>query len=306
MGAHMFDTSRAGLLRLIQSGESELVEFKMSLPPETALARQMIAFANAKGGILIIGVDENGHTVGLSDSEAEAAAARLRRVASLVCEWSTHVGVAEVDSRKLVFMEIEPAPAHLVPTMTSAGEVYERRGTQNVRLTNTQSLRLIEKRSPEDHSPIPPHHPERPCKVFVAMSFREEQEPALVDYYNAMKRAVERTGLPIEIKRVDLIEGDYEISQKLMDEIEAADIILADFTLNSANVYFELGYARGSKKRVVQTARKDVALEFDVRSWRTIIYRNATELEERLMLELKAAHDEVMKPNADRGVGEAA
>jgi len=126
------------------------------------------------------------------------------------------------------------------------------------------------------------------------MSFREEQEPALVDYFQAMKRAVHRTGLLIELKRVDLMEGDLEISQKLMDEIKQADVVLSDFTLSSANVYFELGYARGSNKRVIQTARKDTALEFDVRNWHTIIYRNATELEEKLILELKAARSEIM------------
>ena len=128
------------------------------------------------------------------------------------------------------------------------------------------------------------------------MSFREEQEPALVDYFGAMRRAVTRTGLPIELRRVDLMEGDYEISQRLMDAIREADVLLADFTLSSANVYFELGYARGHGKRVIQTARKDTRLEFDVRNWRTIIYKNATELEERLVLELKAAHDNVMAP----------
>ena len=116
-----------------------------------------------------------------------------------------------------------------------------------------------------------------------------------MDYFHAMKRAVERTKLAITVKRMDLMEGDYEISQQLMTEIDDADIVLADFTLNSSNVYFELGYARGNKKRVIQTARKDVPLEFDVRNWRTIVYRNATELEEKLLLELKAAHAEIMK-----------
>ena len=66
-----------------------------------------------------------------------------------------------------------------------------------------------------------------------------------MDYFGAMRRAVTRTGLPIELKRVDLMEGDYEISQRLMDAIREADVLLADFTLSSANVYFELGYARG-------------------------------------------------------------
>ena len=57
-----------------------------------------------------------------------------------------------------------------------------------------------------------------------------------MDYFGAMRRAVTRTGLPIELKRVDLMEGDYEISQRLMDAIREADVLLADFTLSFASL----------------------------------------------------------------------
>ena len=82
---------------------------------------------------------------------------------------------------------------------------------------------------------------------------------------------------------------DYEISQRVMDEINKADIVIADFTLSPANVYFELGYARGQGKQIIQTARKETRLEFDVRNWRTVFYRNATELEEKIVPELVEA-----------------
>lgn len=133
----------------------------------------------------------------------------------------------------------------------------------------------------------------RSCVAFVAMSFRDEEEPALVDYFRAMERAAARTNLPITMRRIDLVEGDYEISQRLMDETDAAEIVIADFTLSSRNVYFELGYARGRHKRIIQTARKGENLEFDVRNWRTTFYRNATELEDRFVAELMAAYADV-------------
>ena len=105
-----------------------------------------------------------------------------------------------------------------------------------------------------------------------------------------MQRAVTVTRLPIELRRIDLVEGDYEISQEVMNEIDEADIVLADFTLNARNVYFELGYARSAQKRIIQTARKETALEFDVRNWRTLFYRNATELESNLVGAFQAAY----------------
>ena len=127
------------------------------------------------------------------------------------------------------------------------------------------------------------------------MSFRNEEEPALVDYFEAMQRAKEATKLPIDLVRIDLVEGDYEISQKIMDEIDKSDVVLADFTLSPANVYFELGYARGRKRRIIQTARKGTTLEFDARNWRTIFYKNATELEKALKPALNDAYAEVIK-----------
>ena len=79
-----------------------------------------------------------------------------------------------------------------------------------------------------------------------------------------------------------------------MNRIDKSQIVLADFTLNSRNVYFELGYARGQRKRVLQTARKDTTLEFDTHHWRTLFYRNATELEQKLVLAFSKAYQEIL------------
>jgi Putative DNA-binding domain len=293
----MFDGTPANLLAIIAKGESEEVEFKSTLPPDAVLARHLSAFANTRGGILIVGVGDDGQPHGLPPQEAERTVERLRAVSTTVCDWSTRVGTVEIDGRKLAYLVVDTAPDHLAPAMTAAGEIYERHGQQTVLVGGTDRLRLVRKQG-VTANPFAQNIKDsgRACILFVAMSFRTEQEPALVDYFNSMKRAVIRTGLNIEVRRVDLLEGDYEISQKLMSEIEKSDIVLADFTLNSANVYFELGFARGCRKRVIQTARKDSVLEFDVRQWRTLVYRNATELEEKLELELRVAHEEVTNP----------
>jgi len=98
-----------------------------------------------------------------------------------------------------------------------------------------------------------------------------------------MLRAAEKARRNFELRRIDLIEGDYDIVDKIYKEIDAAHMVIADFTLSSANVYLELGYARGRGKYVIQTCRDDTQLEFDVRGRRTLIYRNATTLEHILL-----------------------
>ena len=127
------------------------------------------------------------------------------------------------------------------------------------------------------------------------MSFREEEEPALIDYYNAMRRAVRKINLPIDLFRIDLKEDDYEISKEIMKEIENSDFVICDFTLNSLNVYFEIGYARGKGLPIIQTARKETKLDFDVRNWKTIFYRNATELEIKIEQRMTQIYKKIVK-----------
>jgi len=262
------DSSDEGILRLIKSGESETVELKLKLPPDSQLARLLTSFANTSGGVLLIGVGDRSDIVGLDIIEALNYVDRLRKIGASLFNYSIEVGTKNFDGRNIVYAVIDPAPEHLKPIATSTGDIYQRLGDR------TEKIPAVTEIKPSDNS--------IQLRGFVAMSFREEEEPALVDYFEAMKRATKGLIVPIKLVRVDLIEGDYEISQKIMDEISNSDFVLVDFTLSPRNVYFEVGFARGCKKPIIQTARKGTTLEFDTRNWRTIFYKNATELEVKL------------------------
>jgi predicted HTH transcriptional regulator len=83
----MFDTSPDGLHRLIQQGESQTVEFKSSVPPPEAIARNLVAFANSDGGILLLGVGDDRRILGLTDEQVGEAIALLRRVVKSLLSW---------------------------------------------------------------------------------------------------------------------------------------------------------------------------------------------------------------------------
>jgi nucleoside 2-deoxyribosyltransferase len=87
-----------------------------------------------------------------------------------------------------------------------------------------------------------------PIRVFVAMSFRTEEEPALVDYWQAMLRAAKQARREFDLRRADEIEGDYEIMERVYKEIDSAQLVIADLMLSPSNVYLELGYGRGRGK----------------------------------------------------------
>lgn len=281
------------ILELVAGGESDHVEFKTQLPPEDIVARELVAFANVEGGLLLIGVTDQGQIVGLSKEEVKRAIDRLSQMTASLLPYPARVAAIEVQGKNIVYVYVDKAPEQFRPITTSRGAYYmrEKKVALFQGLSSIGDFYRSRFKEVLAEQPIPSHN--RCLNVFVAMSFREEEEPALVDYFRAMRRAADVTGLPIILMRIDLEEGDYEISQEIMEKIDQCHVVIADFTLSPRNVYFELGYARGKNRRTIQTARKGTGLEFDVRNWRTLFYRNATELEEKLTPALKAAYRDV-------------
>lgn len=53
------------LKNLIKTGENLFLEFKRTIPSPERIAREMCAFANSNGGILIIGIDDDRSIVGV-------------------------------------------------------------------------------------------------------------------------------------------------------------------------------------------------------------------------------------------------
>ena len=58
--------SKSDFLRIVcAEGEGQKIEFKAK---NTALAREMVAFANASGGSLLLGISDDSEVVGIKDS----------------------------------------------------------------------------------------------------------------------------------------------------------------------------------------------------------------------------------------------
>lgn len=68
----------AKLYKMIREGEHQKQDFKFCISDSRKIARSLVAFANSEGGILLIGVKDNGHIVGVQSEEeyymAESAA----------------------------------------------------------------------------------------------------------------------------------------------------------------------------------------------------------------------------------------
>ena len=80
--------------------------------------------------------------------------------------------------------------------------------------------------------------------------------------------------------RVDRIDYDEKIDDRIIAEIRRSAFVVADFTGHRGGVYYEAGFAHGLGKRVIFACRKgDLnGLQFDVRQYNTILWDTPEEL----------------------------
>jgi len=75
---------RKELLKLIEEGENLHCEFKLHFSSNEKIAKEMIAFANTKGGYLLMGVNDDKKVIGVQSEKGEAELIKL--VATKYCE----------------------------------------------------------------------------------------------------------------------------------------------------------------------------------------------------------------------------
>ena len=76
--------NRKHVLELIEEGENLQCEFKRHFTTSEKIAREMIAFANTKGGYVIFGVDDDKGVVGVDSEKAESE--MIKNAAENYCE----------------------------------------------------------------------------------------------------------------------------------------------------------------------------------------------------------------------------
>ncbi len=75
---------RKELLELIEEGESLTCEFKRKFSTYEKIAKEMIAFANTNGGVILFGVDDDKEIIGVESEKTEAML--IEETANNYCE----------------------------------------------------------------------------------------------------------------------------------------------------------------------------------------------------------------------------
>lgn len=90
-------------------------------------------------------------------------------------------------------------------------------------------------------------------KCFIASAFGRQD----VDWFYDRVLAPVLHNLGIEALRVDRVQHNEDIDDKIVQLMNAADFAIADLTHARPSVYYEAGFMQGRGKPVIYTARKD-------------------------------------------------
>lgn len=123
--------------------------------------------------------------------------------------------------------------------------------------------------------------------VFIAMNFDKEFDEI---YKKAILPACKKC--KFKATRVDKIEHNEKICDRIISEIRQSKFIISDFTGQKHGVYFEAGYAQGLGIHVIFTCRKneieDKKIHFDTRQYNYIAWESIDDLKQRLIERIKA------------------
>jgi ATP-dependent DNA helicase RecG len=123
---------------IIASGEGYNAEFKLSVPSKVKeLSEEVCAFANAAGGILLLGVDDNNQIKGIVIDNAKRSAIQnsIREISpALNCSLS----FIEIEGKAIGVIEVPSGPNK--PYILS-GAIYVRLGPNSQKLTTAEQMR---------------------------------------------------------------------------------------------------------------------------------------------------------------------
>lgn len=122
-------------------------------------------------------------------------------------------------------------------------------------------------------------------QAFVAMWFSEEVHDA---WQEGIKPALDSLGW--QGLRIDELEHNEMIDDKIVAEIRKSSLLVADFTGHRQGVYFEAGFALGLGIPVIWCCREDMIAEahFDTRQYNHIVWTTPSDLREKLVNRIEA------------------
>ncbi len=98
--------TRRQLLKIIEEGENLTVEFKQRFSSYEKIAKELIAFANTKGGIILFGIDDNKSIYGVRSEKGENELVKIAAKQYCEPEIDFETEYINVNNKEIVVIKI--------------------------------------------------------------------------------------------------------------------------------------------------------------------------------------------------------
>lgn len=142
--------SRNDLKNLIQTGESNFLEFKHSVSRPEKIAREMAAFANSKGGTILVGVKDNGEMVGVEGYFEEEFLLNQAAHEECIPEIEIRIELVHLGDRDILYVNVPEANQKPVYVKgKSVRQVYIRDNDESV-LASDEYIEVLKQNYSEE------------------------------------------------------------------------------------------------------------------------------------------------------------
>lgn len=196
------------LNEIIENGENQSVEFKRKFTEPDKIAKEMIAFANTKGGFIIFGVDDDRTVVGVESEKGEIEYINL--AARHFCEppINYNTDILQIYKRDVIVIGIPESalkPHRLIENgkdIDNEQKVYIRVNDKSV-LASKETVKVLKNSSP-GAPPMIFGLDEREKKLMEYLKYNERiTVKELKEMFNISKRRASR--MLVNLVRADLV-----------------------------------------------------------------------------------------------------
>ena len=140
----MFD-SLTDLIEKIYLGEDSTIEFNRELPHRESLGDEIAAFANANGGVILIGVDDDSEIIGIDRQNLDSTEKTAVEICGDNIDPMVHIvtETLQVDNKNLLKIEVPRSPF----VHKSSNGYFIRQGSSKREMATEQLARLLQSRS---------------------------------------------------------------------------------------------------------------------------------------------------------------
>ncbi len=187
---------------LIHKGESDTIEFKKSVSEWKEIVETVSAFSNTKGGIIIVGVGNNGKIYGINIGKNTIEDLTNKVLTNTDPKIYPEIRVSTIEDKKVIVIKAEKFPYDVV---FAFGRPLERVGRSTVRMSKDEyKKRILEIHKKEIYFD---------GQILDEVTIRDIDEDNLSVF---IKKAKEKRGLGIEetesvlgiLRKLKLMKGD--------------------------------------------------------------------------------------------------